>query len=138
MRGSLFINSKDAYINWGVVLQKGAFDSILLPPNNKAYTTNEQRSSSGVQVFYENTQPMDRDFNISFVILANNQSDYNTKYNSFINELNSGELKMRISGLKMEMNVYINGYLSLNRFRNGKGILNVRFNEPNIKERIYL
>lgn len=138
MKGSLFINDKDAFVTWGVVMQKGAYNSILLPPSNKAYTTNDQRSSSGVQVFYENIQPSDRTFNISFVILADTKQDYLSKYKSFVDELSNGQVIMRITELKTVYKLHVDGYLNLNNYMNKQGILNVRFSEPNIKERIYL
>lgn len=138
MKGSLYINDKDAFITWGVVMQKGAYNSILLPPSNKAYATNDQRASSGVQVFYENIQPSDRTFNISFVILADTKQDYLSKYKSFVNELSNGQVIMRITELKTIYKLHVDGYLNLNNYMNKQGILNVRFSEPNIKERIYL
>ena len=138
MKGSLYINDKDAFITWGVVMQKGAYNSILLPPSNKAYATNDQRASSGVQVFYENIQPSDRTFNISFVILADTKQDYLSKYKSFVDELSNGQVIMRITELKTIYKLHVDGYLNLNNYMNKQGILNVRFSEPNIKERIYL
>lgn len=137
MINRLFINDKDAYLTWGVLLQKGAYSNIIMPANNKPYTTNEQRSTAGTQVFFDNPQPQERTFQVNFVILADTEEEYLQKFNSFVNELNLGNVKMRIPTLKMEINIYVDSYLNLSYFKS-KGIFNVRFNEPNTKNRIYL
>lgn len=137
MTGNLFINSKDAWLTWGVALVKGGYESILTPPNNKPYTTNEQRGASGTQVFYDNPQPMERDFNVSFFIDANTKEDYLIKFNNFVNEIRNGQVIIRIPSLKMEIKVHVVNFLNLSYY-GSKGIFNVRFNEPNIKQRVYL
>ena len=47
MKGELFINGKDAYLEWGIGLENGALLTLMTPPPNKDLIENKSRLEHG-------------------------------------------------------------------------------------------
>lgn len=137
MIGQLYINDKDAFTTWGVVLDEGSFAKLLTPAANKEYASNQKRSQHGKQVFRTMPRKEDRDVIITFAIAANSEDDFISKYEIFINEIDSGLILLRVPSLKKVFKLDAKSYQELSYY-GYIGKIAVNFNEPNPKDRIQL
>lgn len=131
---SLYINDKNAYTEWGIFLEDGSEGKLLLPSPMKAYAENNLRSHPGKQVFVDNPQPDDRDVNLTFCITAKNKAEYLLRHEAFINELQSGVIKLKHTGLNKTFRLIMTNSISFDYY-DRLGRLAVRFSEPNPKDR---
>lgn len=127
----LYINGKDAWLTWSVMLIENSYDNLRKPPAMKEYTSNKFRSQAGKQVFIVNPQPDERQVTVMFGITCDTKEEYLSKYQSFITEINDGILEMQVVPINKTYTLYIEDYIDLST---GLGImeskLSVRFNEP--------
>lgn len=136
MKGQAYINDKDIYTTWGAVLVKGAYEALLKPSSNKQIIVNKSRLEHGKRIVINSDlcKADDRDVIISFWITGVSQSDYLTKYRSFIEEIVSNLVRLKVPALNTVFKlVYLNcsafGDYGLNI-----GKITVKFNEANIKD----
>lgn len=136
MKGDLLINNKDAWETWGIVMGEGFINSILSPAGNKDFIENESRLEDGKRVLYVNPKVQARDVTLTFNISGQNQTDYLTKYNLFINELHQGKMKIGIPILNMAFTLTHQKSTSfaVSKTRTFSK-LSVKFEEPNPTER---
>lgn len=137
MKGQAYINDKDLYSTWGAVLAKGAYEALLKPAPNKSLIQNKSRLEHGKSVI---TNPDifktdERDISFSVWICGVSQEDYLIKYKSFIEEITSGIilLKVPILGLTFKL-----AYLNCSNYGDyglKKGKLTLKMNEANTKDR---
>ena len=97
--GDLIINSKDAYKTWGVFLEDGAEDTLLLPSANKELISNKSRVKNGKEVIPTTNYVDERDFNITFCIKTSSKTEFLSKYKAFVAELNKGLVSMQVKSL---------------------------------------
>lgn len=95
MKGDLFINDKDAYVNFGVSLLQGALNALLTPAPMKDFIESKSRLKHGSTVVDKTPRVDSREVTLQVSMKAANESDYATKYAAFISELQSGECKIR-------------------------------------------
>lgn len=136
MKGTLFINGKDAYEHWGVILGDGSLNSLLLPPPAKAFVENTSRILHGKQVM-ETPQLMDaRDVSLIFYIRAANQEDFGLRLMQLIEEFQKGiiMLKTRFEPKKIYRLLYKSS-AQLTQVRGELGKITVKFNEPDPSNR---
>lgn len=137
MKEELYINDKDAWVNWSVRLIENSYENLLLPAAMKPYAENSFRSQPGKQVFVSNPQPAERSVQLMFAINCDSQTDYLAKYKSFLDELQKGTLTIKVVPLKTTYKLILTECMSLSvgtGMKNGK--LSVKFDEPNIKDRL--
>ncbi len=137
MTGELFINNKDAYINWGIIFGETSFTALLTPAPLKSYIQNKSALIPGKQVLTNNPPKVDeRDLQIVFFLKAKNLDQFLTRYNSFVTELEKGTLDVRT---KYQPSVtYHCIYVSCAQFSQFNGRLGkfvLKLNEPNPKNR---
>lgn len=135
MKNDLYINGKNAFDTWGVFLEDGSEEALLKPADPKGYARNNMRSQSGVQVFVQNPQPDERDIILTLCVTAISRTDYLAKYQSFIDEISNGWVLLDYKPLKTTYKLIATGFQSLS-YSERLGRLSVRFNEPNVKERV--
>lgn len=124
----LLINGKDALKTWGVFLQEGSENNLLLPANNKEIVTNKSRLEHGKRVVIDEIYIDERDVILTFCIQANSRAEFKQRYTSFIDELREGLIIFEYDN---EIYKFIlNGFMSLD-YLNRIGTLSIRFNEPN-------
>lgn len=137
MIGNLFINDKDAYSSWRVILEEGSYAKLLKPADPKEYARNDIRSQPGLQVFTSNYQPKERDFFIVFWITAGSKEEYFTAYRDFIKEFEKGSIKLVVPALKEGYFLRYNGCQDIGY--NGRvGKVAIRFVEDNPRNRVVL
>lgn len=135
-KGELFINGKDAFVEWGISLESSALSALMTPPPNKELISNESRQEHGKRVVASNGMIDSRDINIPFHIKARNQDEFFLRYTSFCNELASGVLEIRTK--YMPNVLYRTNYLSCSQFteyRLGLAKFTLKLNEPNPNDR---
>lgn len=136
MRGELYINGKDAWDNWKVKLIEDSWDNILIPTNQKEYIENKNRGEHGKRVWIRDVLKEERTIQFMFAITCDSRQEYLQKYQSFVDELNSGWIVMSIPILNKSYKLIFPEFLDLST---GVGIiegkLSVRFTEPNPNDR---
>lgn len=139
MTGETFINNKDISTYYGARLIETSFDNLKLPAPRKAYVENKSRLDPGKQVFISNPQPDERIVQLTFDIVGTSITDYLTKFDALVAELNIGEVALKVVPLRTIYNLYTESYMSLST---GIGItegkLLVKLNEPNPTDRTAL
>jgi len=130
MKGELFINGKDAWLNWKVRLIENSYENLLKPPPMKEYSSNKFRSQPGKQVFILNPRIDERQVIVMFGITCNTRSEYLNTYEAFISEINDGVVEMNVVPINKTYKLYIEDYQSLSMGTSiCAGKLSVRFNE---------
>lgn len=137
MINELYINNRDAWLTWGVFLEDGSENKLLLSPSNKEFVENKSRGFAGKQIFANNSQPEDRDLQLVFCISAEDRKSFLKKYRALTNELNRGLLTMKVVALEEVYKFTTISYVEL-AFFDRIGKVAVKFNEPNPSDRDYL
>jgi len=95
MTNELFINGKDAYTEWGLFMDESSMSQLRTPPGMKDVVNNKSRLQHGAQ--YVKTQPVkmdERSLALSVQFTAKNETEFNTRYNAFVQELMTGWLNI--------------------------------------------
>lgn len=138
MKGDLFINNKDAWTTFGVNMGDGFLDAIDAPLPMKDYIESSSRQEHGKRVITDNAKVDSREITLSFTITGASESDYRTKKTAFQNELQKGNVEIKIPALGNEIYklIYsgksISYGLSLDRCF---GKISSKFEEPNPMDR---
>lgn len=137
MKGQAYINEKDMFTTWGATLAKGAYEALLKPAPNKELIQNKSRLSHGKIVITNKDicKNDERDVTLSIWIHGESQKDYLTKYKSFLNEITSGEILLKIPILDMTFKLTYSNCSSYGDYGLTKGKLTLKLNEPNPKNR---
>ena len=103
MTGDLIINSKDAWITWGVRMGEGFLDTIDGFCPMKDYIENESRLEHGKRVITGNARVDSREITLQFTIEGSSESDYRTKKKAFQAELEKGAVNIKVPALGSEV-----------------------------------
>ncbi len=138
MKGKCWINKKDAFIYWGVILSDSATNALRTPAPMKENVENKSRLEHGKRVVYgtDTARVDERDLTLVVYIRAANQTQFDERFDSFIEELQKGRIEIEIASRPGI--VYRCDYNSASQFSqfNGRlGKLTLRLNEPNPKDR---
>ncbi len=134
-QGTLFINKKDAYTEWGISLDTQSLSALMTPAPQKDAITNASRNANGKQVAV-NTKVADRDLNLTIVLTATSEDEFFARYESFCNELATGVLDIRTK--YQPTKEYHCLYISCNsftQFMQGIGKFSLKLNEYNPADR---
>lgn len=136
MTGELFINGKDAYIEWGISFDDTALSSLMSPPPNKELIENKSRLIHGKSVIAENIKVDERSLTLQINLTALTKDMFFERYSSFCKELKKGKLDIKT---KYQPNImYRTIYLSctqFSQFMQGIGKFSLKLNEPNPENR---
>lgn len=128
MTGELYINGQDAYTVWGVSLEDGSEDKLMLAAPVKDYISNSSRTENGKRVLTGNVKIDERDVTVVFCFV-NNKTAFVTRYNSFVTELYKGAVTLRVTRFNKTFNLLYKNCTSLSS-HTYLGKLAVVFNEP--------
>lgn len=103
MTGDLFINGKDAWNTWGVRMGDGFLDAIDSFNEMKDYIEDESRLEHGKRLITENVRVSSREITLQFTIEGNSENDYRTKKKSFQEELEKGNVNIKVPILGNEI-----------------------------------
>lgn len=114
MKNDLFINGKDAYESWGINLDSTSMSALMTPPGMKEVLTIESRLNNGRKAINNNPKVSSRDITLTLSLVATNDDKFFSKYNSFCQELTTGELEIQT---KYQPTIaYKCGYVSCTQF----------------------
>lgn len=136
MIGELFINGKDAYMEWGISMDDTALSALMTPAPNKEFVENKSRLEHGKRVVAANPKKDERNLTLQINLTAPDKDAFFAKYDSFCSELATGVLEIRT---KYQTNIlYRTVYLScqqFSQFMQGIGKFVLKLNEPNPADR---
>lgn len=136
MKGELFINSEDAYLQWGISMDDTSLSELMTPPANKAFIENESRLQHGKQVLVANQKLDQRNLTLQINLTAPTEEQFFARYSSFCKVLATGVLHIQT---KYQPGVvYKTIYLScgqFSQFMRGIGKFSLKLNEPNPNDR---
>lgn len=135
-KGELFINGKDAYVEWGLSMETGGLSALMTPPPNKELIENKSRLEHGKRVIASTNKLDERDLNLPIHITAISEEDFMSKYSSFCEELKNG--KINITTKYRPNEVYRTNYMSctqFSQFRQQMAKFTLKLNEPNPYDR---
>lgn len=136
MTGECYINGKDAYSTWGIVLTDSALTALMTPAPLKPFVENKARSLDGKAVSIKNPKVDEREVQLTFSIVAKSKSDFLTKYDSFCTELKTGSLEIKTYVQPSVLYRMVYGSCSQFSMFNGKlGKFVLRVTEPNPNNR---
>ena len=129
MTGDLFINTKDAWTTWGVFLEDGSEDKLLLASPLKDYIGNKSRQDHGKQILATTPRVDERNVTVVFCF-ANAPTNFITRYKAFTTELYLGTITLQVVRLGITFNLkYLNSNALSSMTTLGK--VAVTFSEPN-------
>lgn len=138
MKGELFINGKDAYVEWGVSMDTSSLSALMTPPPVKDLPGNKSRLNDGKQVLYDASLVKydERSITLTLNLTARNEADFFSRYTAFCEELKVGKLEIRT---KYQPDVvYKTIYKScsqFSQFMRGLAHLSLKLDEPNPADR---
>ena len=126
----LLINSKDAYVTWGVRMGDGFLDALGASAPMKEFIENKSRLEHGKRVIINNPKVDEREITLSFTIEGSSQSDYQSKKKAFFEELYRGVIDIKIPANSNE--VYLGKSVSYAQSIDRTfGKISSKFSEPN-------
>lgn len=138
MIGELFINDKDAYLEWGVSMDDTSLSALMTPAPNKELIENASRLNHGKSVITNGVKKDERNLTLQLNLTAPDKDTFFERYESFCKELDSGVLEIRTK--YQPAILYRTIYLScsqFSQFMQGIGKFVLRLNEPNPMNRKY-
>lgn len=136
MKGELFINGEDAYLQWGISMDDTSLSELMTPPANKAFIENESRLQHGKQVLVANQKLDQRNLTLQINLTAPTEEQFFARYSSFCKVLATGVIHIQT---KYQPGVvYKTIYLScgqFSQFMRGIGKFSLKLNEPNPNDR---
>ena len=93
LKGQLYINGKDAYTAYGIIMSETALSTLMTPAPSKDYINNSSRLVDGKRVFKGNVKMDEREMTLSFNMIAKDKDTFLTNYAKFCEEvLAKGEI----------------------------------------------
>ena len=136
MKGELFINGEDAYLQWGLSMDDTSLSELMTPPANKAFIENESRLQHGKRVVVANPKLDQRNLTLQINLTAPTEEQFFVRYSNFCKVLATGVLHLKT---KYQPGVvYKTIYLScgqFSQFMRGIGKFSLKLNEPNPNDR---
>ncbi len=118
--------------DFGAMMLAGSYASLLTPPRQKEWVSNTDPRKDGVE-YIAPTSPkvMERSVDLIFGIKADTQSDFLLKYNSFIQELQSGIIKLYVPDMQRYYYLKYDTCTSYDNYSLKACKVAVKFIEPN-------
>lgn len=134
MKGQFYINDKDAYTEWGITLAPSARAALMTPAALKDPIVSRSRMEHGSR-YINDPKVAEREINLNINLTARTEEDFLARYSRFCEELEKGELVLRIDQTQA---YYHTLYRSCTQYQEwGMGIakFTLRLTEPNPKNR---
>lgn len=133
MEGQAYINGKDIWSTWRMILWKGTYEALLTPSSTKEFISNETRSSNGVipSIPSDGLTQDKREVSFSVFIDGLSESDYLARYKSFGEELIKGEITLKVPRIGSVYRLVYKDCQKYGDFGIKRGKFTLRFIEPN-------
>ena len=96
MIGELFINGKDAYLEWGVNMGNKFLDALGEKAGKKEYITNDNKLKDGIEYCVAIPKTNERQLILTFTITGSSPSDFTAKKDAFFDELDKGDVSVKV------------------------------------------
>lgn len=132
---------KDLYTTYGVTLTRGWREVLLKAAAVKDYSKNDSRLEDGIRMVAKKkyAKLKERDLQLSFILEGASESDYLTKYESFLDDMAySGMIYLRIPVMKRVFKLV---YSDCQKFGDDGvkvGNFTLKLTEPNPNDRIII
>lgn len=134
----------NAYIDlntFGVTLTRGWREALLTPPPVKEYVTNDSRIENGMSVIAspQFSKMQKRDVRLSFFLEGNDENDYLSKYEAFLNKIAySGQICLKVPVLKRVFKLVYSQCSKFGDYGLKKGNFTLKLTEynPNDREKL--
>src|SRR5690606_12344878 len=119
MKGMMYINNQDAYEVYGLVINKGVDRELLKPPVKKEGYAYDWGDEDGIETDPDESPVFERKrYNLPLTLMADNYSDFATKYTEFVNFLlTAKEFNLDISHLSRRFIVRYKSVTSFDKLR---------------------
>lgn len=133
MKGQAYINDKDIWETWRMILWKGTYEALLTPVPAKEVISNETSLSNGQIVSIPSTGIVQDKREVSFSVFIDGLSvdDYLARLKSFTEELNKGTLTLKVPRLGAVYRFVYKDCQKYGDFGVKRGKFTLRFIEPN-------
>lgn len=137
LKGQLYINGKDAYTTWGIIMDDTALSTLMTPASNKEFISNKYRAKNGKRVIIHNPCLDEREITVGFNMTAKDKASFLTNYAKFCDDvLATGEVVLHSS---FQAKVWYRCvYLSctqFSQFRQEMAKFSLKLNEPDPSDR---
>ncbi len=137
LKGQLYINGKDAYTTYGIIMSDTALSTLMTPAPSKDYITNSSRLVDGKRVFKGNVKMAEREMTLPFSMSAKDRDIFLSNYAKFCEEvLAKGEMVLHTSFLP---NIWFRCiYISctqFSQFLREMALFSLKLNEPDPSNR---
>lgn len=134
--GELFINGKDAYTTWGVMMDTESLSLLMTPSGVKDFVSNASRRQHGSRYIIKDPKVTERKLNLTLQLVAKNEEEFFEKYDSFCEELETGyvEFRTKYQPTKVYRCVY-NNCTPFTQFVREMAKFTLKITEPNPKDR---
>lgn len=137
LKGQLYINGKDAYTTYGIIMSDTALSTLMTPAPSKDYITNSSRLVDGKRVFKGNVKMAEREMTLPFSMMAKDRDIFLSNYAKFCEEvLAKGEMVLHTSFLP---NIWFRCiYISctqFSQFLREMALFSLKLNEPDPSNR---
>ena len=127
----------------GATLLSGAYSELMKPAPLKDYIENDDPLVHGVQVLVhtegENEDPHpfvdEREVTLTFLIEGSSESDFMSKYSSFVAELHRGKVDLYVSELGETFKLFYLNCTQYDNYRLNACKMAIKFREPNPTDR---
>lgn len=98
-KGELFINGKDAFVEWKASMDTMGLSALMTPAPSKAYVEDDSPLEDGSRIIDDRTDGevrfSARDLNLPMHIKGKNQEEFFNNYLSFCQELKKGYIEIK-------------------------------------------
>lgn len=99
MTGQLYINNRDAYVVYGVVMSDNFLENISIAAPLKDFIENESRLEHGKRMIISDPRLASRNVTLTFTINGKTPEEYLDHYRDFVAELHKGNVALRVPAL---------------------------------------
>ena len=96
MTNEYFINNKDAFTHYGVILDRDSLGALMAPPSLKEYVKNDDATKNGTAYSSQVPKVKERNVTLIFHLYADTPADAQTKYNAFVAVLLQSVFKLKV------------------------------------------
>lgn len=137
MKEELFINGKDAYVEWGISMDNTSLSALMTPAPNKAFIESESRLEHGKRVVIANPRVDVRNLTLQINLTASSEEQFFARYSSFCEELATGvlEIKTKYQPAVVYKTIY-QSCSQFSQFMRGIGKFSLKLNESDPSNRV--
>ena len=122
---------------FGAYLCSVAIEALLTPAPVKKPIENDSPVSDGKEILWGDKTYLDeRSLSISIFINGLSQTDYLTKYEAFVTELQKGSVTIAITELNKKFHLIYDGCSKYGDYGLTRGKFTIKFREPNPANRV--